>query len=325
MQSLRGGSTNVIRRFLDPDQYQSAIRGGDSLYSVLGRGTFRAELITIEVGRLTLQRGREDLPRLAASGMPSERVGILGWFGDDQLPVVRGVQMHQGRFLCLGPGMQSHHRTFGVNDFVSLILDAGDLTRAAIDTTGRELTVTAGTVVRPPDDLSTWLMSVIDAATRAVRTTPGIFASPLATDALEQALLEPMIMCLMHGDERTETIPRRRRVDIAKKFEAAVEASVASPLLMPDLCRIIGVPQRTLRSVCEEQLSLSPHKFLALRRLHMTREMLLRSDHRSVTVTQIATSYGFWELGRFAVIYRSLFGESPSATLRRLPDASPSG
>jgi transcriptional regulator GlxA family with amidase domain len=225
--------------------------------------------------------------------------------------------MRQGEWLSLGEGMESHHRTFGPNDFVTLTLNASDLARAAIDITGWELTVTAGTVIRPSPELNAWLMSVIDAATRVARTTPRVFMAPLAASALEQALLHPIVMCLIHGKTYRETISRHRRAAIAKSFEAAVEANVDRPMLSQELSHITGVPLRTLRKVCEEQLGVSPQRYLTLRRLHMTREALLRADQHSATVTEIATSYGFWELGRFSGIYQSLFGEVPSATLRR--------
>jgi AraC-like DNA-binding protein len=310
----RGGSS---RSFTDPDEYQSAIRGGDSLYSVLVRGTFEAELTTIEIGRLTLQRGRERLPRLAASGLPPNKVGMLGWFGDSQLPVVRGLQMRRGQWMCLGPGMQSNHRTFGPNDFVALTLDASDLNRAAFELAGWELTVTPGMVLRPPDHVGDRLLSVIEAATHLTLTASGIFASRPASDALEEALLRPMIMCMLQEEDRKESKPRGWRAAMATAFEEVVEANFHRSLLVSDLCRIIGVSERTLRNICQEQLGMSPHRFLALRRLHLARRALLRSDQYSATVTGIAMSHGVWELGRFAVAYKSLFGESPSATLRR--------
>ena len=62
---------------------------------------------------------------------------------------------------------------------------------------------------------------------------------------------------------------------------------------------------------------MGPIRFLTLRRMHLAHRALLRADQSKATVTQIVTNHGFWELGRFSVAYRALFGESPSETLRR--------
>ncbi len=317
MNGPDGSPASFHQRFDDPARYQSAIRGSGRLFSVLQRGTFQAELTSVEARRVTLQRGREVLPRVGSSGLAADRTGLLGWFSDTPLPVVRGTQVCRGDWLFLGPGMESHHRSFGMTDFVALTMQARDLTQAAAELIGHGLDIAPGTVIRPPAALGDWLLSVIDAATRVAQTKPMVFSAPLAAAALEQALLRPMILCCVHGETRAESISRRRRVALAKRFEAAVEANIERPMLMPELCRIVGVPERTLRTICKEQLSVSPQQYLTLRRLHMTREALLAADQHSTTVTGIATAYGFWELGRFAGTYKSLFGESPSVTLRR--------
>jgi AraC-like DNA-binding protein len=70
---------------------------------------------------------------------------------------------------------------------------------------------------------------------------------------------------------------------------------------------------------------MSPHRYLWLRRMHLARNALRRAERHSATVTSIVRDYGFGELGRFAVTYRQLFGESPSATLARAFDDCSAG
>ena len=225
--------------------------------------------------------------------------------------------MQRGDWMCLGTGMQSHHRTSGPVDLVALTLNADDLARVAFELTGRELIVTPGKILQPPDHLGNRLMSAIEAAINACTVAPRIFTVPRAAHALEATLLRLMVMCLVHGEAREESSPQHRRAAIARKFAAAIEANLDRSLHIPDVCRQIGVPERTLRNLCQEQLGMSPHRFLALRRMHLVRRTLLRADRHSVTVSETIMNYGVWELGRFAGAYKALFGESPSATLLR--------
>jgi AraC-like DNA-binding protein len=71
-----------------------------------------------------------------------------------------------------------------------------------------------------------------------------------------------------------------------------------------------------LRGACREILGVSPRQYVMLRRMQMAHCALQKADPAVARVTDIATEHGFWELGRFSVNYRQLFGESPIATLK---------
>ena len=60
---------------------------------------------------------------------------------------------------------------------------------------------------------------------------------------------------------------------------------------------------------------MGPIRYLWLRRMHLARRALICADPTKTTVTEVATQFGFWELGRFATSYRALFGQSPSVCL----------
>ena len=107
---------------------------------------------------------------------------------------------------------------------------------------------------------------------------------------------------------------------IIARFEDFVSAKQYRPIYMAEICAAIGVSERTLRICCQQQLGMAPIHYLWQRRMYLARRCLQNADPAARTVTEIATEHGFWELGRFSVEYRALFGESPSATLRRSPD-----
>ena len=104
---------------------------------------------------------------------------------------------------------------------------------------------------------------------------------------------------------------------LVKRAEQLALAYVDKPLQVSALSRSLGVSERTLRKLFNEIYGRPPSRHLRMQRLSQVRGALLSARGQPVTVTEIATGFGFAELGRFSVEYRKVFGESPSETLHQ--------
>ena len=111
--------------------------------------------------------------------------------------------------------------------------------------------------------------------------------------------------------------------DLVTRAVAFVRDHIGDPVSVAALSRMLGVSERTLRSAFHHVLGSSPKRYTMAERLRAAHAALAAADPHTTTVTDVAMSYGFFELGRFAGQYRHAFGEVPSRTLRSLHSARP--
>lgn len=87
---------------------------------------------------------------------------------------------------------------------------------------------------------------------------------------------------------------------------------------MQTLCAVANLSERSLQYGFNEALAMTPVQFLRALRLNGARTALQQALPNQTKVVDIATAWGFVELGRFANDYKRLFCELPSQTLQRV-------
>jgi AraC-like DNA-binding protein len=313
------GSSKVLA-FTDPFTYQKALRISDIELFPTEKGQFAAELTQIDLDRLWMQAGRENLPHVVAGTVRPIRKAIGFLLTEEQQTVYCGEDVYFGDIIVHRPELQ-HRRNGATRHWGSMSLTHEDLDVACKAITGHQFPGDKlKLIVRPPRNLMMRLVQLHKAVAQIAKVTPVILALPEVSRSLEHQLVHLMVRCLTKSATSTITSSAHRHDNIVARFEGFLEANPNTPLYLPEICSAIGVAERTLRFACEQHLGMGPIRYLALRRMHLVHRALLRAAPSNATVTAIATDHGFWELGRFSVSYRALFGEPPSATLQRLPD-----
>jgi AraC-like DNA-binding protein len=118
-----------------------------------------------------------------------------------------------------------------------------------------------------------------------------------------------------------ESVTSHRESSYSKRQQAVNRAleiinSTHCALSIQDLFQDSASSWRTLDRGFRERFGVTPKQYILATRMASARREILASPPER-RITDIANNWGFWHLGRFSIEYKRLFGESPSATMRR--------
>lgn len=118
------------------------------------------------------------------------------------------------------------------------------------------------------------------------------------------------------GNRATQQPASMSSREAVERAEAYVRARPDTPVRVSRLARLVGLSERGLREAFYRVRGMGPKRSMVAARLRGVRAILRSQSAGAATVTDAAADYGFYELGRFAALYREAFGEAPSETLR---------
>ena len=313
---MPGSVTSV---FSEGEDFEAALSDEGCLgLLVTGRGEFRARLTQIALHRLRLSATDEHLARIALIGVPAGMLLVTLPSGRGAAAIWGGIRIGAGEIMTLGAGQRLHTRTEGSCRWSSIWLPAAELVRYGSALTGAAFAVpTAPRWWSPPPAMGGYLGQLHAAAISAVERRSRALINAETAHGLEQQLIDALVECFATGSAIEVPSATGERQDVALRFEALLKAQPERHFRLAEICAALDVPTQALRLACEDQLGMGPTEYVRRRRMQLVHRALLNGNPDPVSISALARGHGFRSPGRFAADYRTLYGELPSATLRR--------
>ena len=304
----------ISRRVQDMEELNRVISG--SAFEVIQPrpGVLDASVSHAQAGELSVDQGNINLPMRVRGSLDPHRCTI-GLFKPGPEAAYNGNPVDSSTLLWFAPGseLDGHHRE--AHQWTAVTLPAEWI--AAMATAARRprnlFSLVACRALRPePDDLRE-IQWAADAIVRGSPSNDGHVIDDrwLANSVRDSLSASCSALDDPAGRETPHTIAQFR---IARQAERHMRERLADPIPIDELCVTLRVSRRYLEYAFRSAVGISPSRYARLLRLHEVRRRL-RQPGAETTVTHEALRMGFNHLSQFAIQYKNIFGESPSATL----------
>lgn len=301
----------------DVDEQAALLTGWNQNYAQLSAGVFKGSISETSFAGLHLFLEQTDSelfqtgelpPNLCAVGVPLRFSGLANFCGAS----TSGEALH----VFSGRNGFEFHTPSGLV-MAGIVVDVDDVAAAFSDEEQLAVfsTLNEPHLRRAGSSITDTLRHLILGAFEVLRENPHLADDEMHIQAMKSALVSNLAQALADDQpgNTSSTIPPARRWLIVAAARDLIMDHPDMPMTIADLCRALGISRRNLQYCFQEVLGISPGAFLRIVRLNGARRAIKTCN----SVTDAATTWGFWHFGRFAHDYKAMFGELPSETYRR--------
>jgi AraC family ethanolamine operon transcriptional activator len=302
----------------DPDEVAQGLSFLGAEVVQLGHGPFQGSVQLVQLGpvaaiRVSLNRA------VHTRGFRPNTYGFDLFTSVHQAGKMQGRPLKTGQLSVIGPPGEWDHITLTpYSEHFNVCVDADSLLRYAEILHGVDLEERLGCfrVVRPDPATLSDLEAHLRRLFAQVRSRPTLLDQPEERRQLERSCIDKLLQTLFSGALAPEE-PRRLacHVGVVRRAVDFMLARLDKNLFAEDVCKEVGISERTLRYAFQDQFGVGPMAYFKKRQLAAVRHELRLAAADPVTVHEIARRWGFQHTGNFAADYRRLFGELPSETL----------
>jgi AraC-like DNA-binding protein len=305
--------SNLRFQSFDPGAMRAALQDGALEHLQLGRGVFQGNVTHSASHGLRTDWGRYNLPVQGRGNLSRDMLTVAVPIRGAGAWRMQGASVACGDIVLLSEGGELLINLPAEVEWLAMQVPRERLEAAGVSLAGlhgtaaRRMSATqgAGACVHLADVAP--VLAPIEAAPVGLP-----FDVEVAQEQLFTALLCEWERRRAHLGLAADKLQPGDRWRVVRRAEAYIEGHGVT-VRIDDLCSAACTSLATLARVFREEFGVTPRRYLTLRRLASVRNDLLNGDPNE-SITDVATRWGFFHLGRFAGEYGQLFGERPSQT-----------
>jgi len=313
---------NIGLSHFDPDILAHVVAGAEFEHRRLPGGESKMDLLQCALPHSFINRGIYSPAMLVTGTFSSNAITIGTMLRQREPTILNGSNVRLGTFQLYAEGAEMCYRAWPNATWMAFVLPRERLLEFCIDNLDQAPILPGSgvsTIESKTAALGDLLLHRLRDLDRSLRFLGSLKNAPRLGESVENDLIARLanLVCTKPLIRRNTDRRRLRLCDeILRDTMKLVEGDPSEILDLHAMTKTTGLSPRTLQRTFQMEYGLCPQEWLRVERLNRVREDLLDPNNRD-SITDSATRWGFFHLGRFSQYYRELFGERPSQTLAR--------